>query len=124
MEYNWHKKIIVIVEDIEINYILLKKQMRNTGAEIIWLKNGTEIIDYVKANKKLDLILMDVRMPIMNGIEATKILKKIKPSIPIIMQTACVMGNDCEDIEDSGCDDYIYKPIIAEKLLMKIDKLI
>jgi len=124
MKIEWENKTIVIVDDVEINFILLREQLRKTGTNFVWLKDGEEIVDYVKSNKYLDIILMDVRMPSMNGIDATKIIKKIDSSIPIIMQTACVMGDDCDDIEDSGCDDIIFKPIIAEKLINKISKFI
>jgi len=124
MEYYWKDKVFVIVDDIEINYVLLETQLRNTGAIFVWLKDGEEVVDYVKSNHDIDLILMDVRMPKMNGIEATQIIKKIKPSIPIIMQTACVMGKECRDVDISGCDDFLYKPIIAEELYEKIAKLI
>jgi len=124
MEENWNNKVILIVDDIEINYILLIKQLRRFGAEFVWLKDGVEVVKYVQSGKQIDLILMDVRMPNMNGVDATIFIKNIKPNIPIIMQTACVMGDDCDNIEDSGCDDIIYKPIIAEKLIEKIKRLI
>lgn len=121
MDYNWAGKTIVIVEDIDFNFLLLKQQLKKTQAEIIWLKNGKESVDYIKERRKLDAILMDVRMPVMNGIEATKIIKHLNPKIPIIMQTACVVGTDFDEVVDSGCDDYIFKPIIAQDLLNKID---
>ncbi len=124
MEYNWENKTIVIVEDVDFNFLLLKKQLKKTNANIIWLKNGQESVDYIKEKQKADVILMDVRMPVMNGIDATKVIKQLDNSIPIIMQTACVVGSDYEDVKSSGCDDYIFKPIIAEELLEMINKYI
>ena len=124
MEYNWENKTIVIVEDVDFNFLLLKKQLKKTNANIIWLKNGQEAVDYIKEKQKADVILMDVRMPVMNGIDATKVIKQLDNSIPIIMQTACVVGSDYEDVKSSGCDDYIFKPIIAEELLEMINKYI
>jgi len=124
MENKWQDKVILIVDDIEINYILIMKQLRKSGAVFVWLKDGNEVVKYVQSEKQVDLILMDVRMPNMNGVDATNIIKKINPKIPIIMQTACVMGDDCDNIEDSNCDDIIYKPIIAEKLIKMINKFI
>jgi len=124
MEYNWEDKTIMVVEDVDFNFILIKKQLKKTKAKIAWLKNGKESIDYVKENKPVDIILMDVRMPIMDGIEATKVIKILRPEIPVIMQTACVIGSDYEDVKESGCEDYIFKPIIAQDLLEKINKYI
>ena len=124
MEYNWENNTIVVVEDVDFNFLLIKKQLKLTKAKISWLKNGKESIDYIKENKPADIILMDVRMPVMDGIDATKAIKLLRPEIPIIMQTACVIGSDYEDLTDSGCDDFIFKPIIANELLAKISKYI
>ena len=120
MTYNWEDKTIVIVEDNDVNYLLLKKQLRKTKATIAWLKNGLDSVNYIKDKKPADIVLMDVRMPIMDGIEATKLIKEILPDLPIIMQTACVIGSDYEDVKSSGCEDYIFKPIISADLLEKI----
>ncbi|OYT12316.1 MAG: response regulator [Bacteroidetes bacterium 4572_112] len=122
MDNNWQDKTILVVDDIEVNYILLKKQLQKTNAKTIWLKNGLESVDYVKENKEVDIILMDIRMPIMNGLEATKLIKIINPDIPIIIQTAYVVGEEFDNIEYSGCDDYFFKPILAKELYSKIAK--
>ena len=122
MNLNWGNKTIVIVDDIEVNYILLREQLKKTGAKFIWLVNGEDSVNYIKEGNKADLILMDVRMPIMNGIDATSIIKKLRPNLPIILQTACVMGADCEDLEDTECDGFIYKPIIAEELIKLVSE--
>lgn len=122
MNYNWTDKTILVVEDVEVNFALLKVQLRRTKAQIVWLKDGQEAVDYIQENKVADVILMDVRMPIMNGIEATKIIKQLNPNIPIIIQTACVIGNDFDNIENSGCDDYLFKPIISSLLYGKIER--
>ncbi len=122
MELNWKDKTIVIVDDTKLNFVLLKTILRKTEANIVWLENGQEVIDYVKNLNVVDLILMDIRMPIIDGIEASKVIKKIAPQIPIIIQTASVMGEAYEDIKNSGCDDTIFKPIDSAKLINKIQK--
>ena len=124
MEYNWEDKMIVVVEDVDFNFRLIKKQLKLTKAKISWLKNGQESINYIKEDKPADIILMDVRMPVLDGIDATKAIKILRPEVPIIMQTACVIGSDYEDVTESGCDDFIFKPIIANELLEKINKYI
>jgi CheY-like chemotaxis protein len=124
MKYNWENKNIVVVEDVDFNFILIKRQLKKTKANIVWLKNGQEVVDYIKEKRPVDAILMDVRMPIMNGIDATKVIKHLDSSIPIIMQTACVVGTDYDEVISSGCDDYIFKPIVADELIEKINKQI
>jgi len=120
MDDNWEDKTVIVVDDLELNYILIKKQLRKTKAKTIWLKNGQESVDYVKDNKPVDIILMDIRMPVLNGIEATLVIKAINPKIPIIIQTAYVVGEEFDSIMDSNCDDYFFKPIMANELYEKI----
>lgn len=122
MEINWEDKTIVIVEDTKYNFVLLRTILRKTKANIVWLENGNEVIDYVKNSNIVDLILMDIRMPEMDGVEASKIIKGIAPQIPIIIQTASVMGEAYDDIPNSGCDDTIFKPIDGNKLIEIIEK--
>jgi CheY-like chemotaxis protein len=122
VELNWKDKTIVIVDDTKLNFVLLKTILRKTEANIVWLENGQEVIDYVKKLNVVDLILMDIRMHIIDGIEASKVIKKIAPQIPIIIQTASVMGEAYDDIKNSGCDDTIFKPIDSARLINKIQK--
>jgi len=77
MKLNWEEKIIVVVDDTEINFVLIKTQLRKTKANIIWLKNGKEAIEFVQQQKNVDLILMDIRMPVLDGIQATQEIKRI-----------------------------------------------
>ncbi|MCK5846281.1 MAG: response regulator [Bacteroidales bacterium] len=122
MDNNWQNKTIVVVDDIEINYYLIKKQLRKTNAKTIWLKDGQEAVDYVTNNNTVDLILMDIRMPNLNGLDATKLIKEINPNIPIIIQTAYVVGKEYDSIVESGCNDYFFKPIVVKELYEKIEK--
>jgi CheY-like chemotaxis protein len=122
VELNWKDKTIVVVDDTKLNFVLLKTILRKTEATIIWLENGQEAIDYVKKSQVVDLILMDIRMPVIDGIEASRIIKEMAPQIPIVIQTASVMGEAYEDIKISGCDDTIFKPIVGTKLIEIIQK--
>ena len=116
-QFNWEDKIILIVDDTKMNYVLLKSQLRKTNAKTLWIENGYDAVQFVKNNNKADLILMDIRMPVMDGIEASRMIKKINPDIPIVIQTASVMGSAFEEISESNCDDTIFKPIDAGKLI-------
>jgi CheY-like chemotaxis protein len=121
-EFNWEDKTILVVDDTKMNFMLLKSQLRKTKVNTIWIENGYEAVQYVKNINKADLILMDIRMPVMDGIEASKIIKEINPDVPIIIQTASVMGSAFEEISVSNCDDTIFKPIDANILIDKISK--
>ncbi len=122
MKLNWEEKTIVVVDDTEINFVLIKTQLRKTRANIVWLKNGEEAIEFVKQQKKIDLMLMDIRMPVLDGIQATIEIKRMAPDIPIVIQTASVMGDAYNDISTSNCDDVIFKPIISANLIDIINK--
>lgn len=124
MEFNWKDKIILVAEDVETNYMLVKKSLRKTGVNLIWVKNGLEAVEECKKNNIIDLVLMDIRMPLMNGIEATKKIKKIKPELPVIAQTAYAMDGDREKSINAGCNDYIAKPINLIKFIELIGKYI
>ena len=105
------KKNILIAEDESLNYELLEFILKPLEANIIWAKNGKEALDITKSNAKIDLILMDIRMPILNGLEATKQIKTLSPNLPIIAQTAYAISGDKELALKAGCDNYISKPI-------------
>ncbi len=124
-QFNWSDKIILIAEDEIMNYLYLEEALRETQAKVIWSKNGQEAVEKVVAEKiPFDVILMDVKMPIMNGYEATKIIKKYKPEMPIIIQTAYAMQNEKQKGYDAGCDEYLEKPIKQERLLLTVNKFL
>src|SRR5271157_649138 len=87
-KFNWIDKIILVAEDIEINYLYIKELIEPTGAIIIHVENGKEALNYCINNNKVDLVLMDLLMPIMNGYDATRQIKNIRSDIPVIAQTA------------------------------------
>ncbi|NJM16224.1 MAG: response regulator, partial [Bacteroidales bacterium] len=83
-----------------------------------------QAVDICKSINKIDLILMDIKMPLLNGYDATKQIKEINPNIPIIAQTAFSMKNDRIKCIQAGCDDYISKPIDIERLFNKMKSLL
>lgn len=123
-QYDWTGKIILIAEDAPINYVLLEKTIEKTKATVLWAKDGKEAIDIFKEKEKIDLILMDMQMPVMSGYDATLEIKKINKDIPIIAQTAYAMSGEKEKILEIGCNDYISKPIDRKILLEKINNLL
>jgi signal transduction histidine kinase/ligand-binding sensor domain-containing protein len=116
-----HSKTILIVEDQEINYIVLNKYLKKTQAHIIWAHNGQEAISIFNSYA-IDLILMDIKMPIMDGIEATIEIRKTNPTVTIIAQTAYAFDNEIRSFLDFGMNGYITKPIRENELLQLINE--
>jgi|GEM_PF-1577685 len=116
-------KYILIAEDVEQNYRLLEYILQPTNAFIKWAKNGLEALEYVAEGNLVDVILMDIRMPVMNGIEATKEILKLR-KIPIIAQTAYIMGDEKELAYNAGCINYLTKPIHAANLIKILEGIL
>ncbi len=119
---NLENKIILVVEDEITNYLFLKEALEKTNPIIIHAKNGQEAVDFCRNKTKVDLILMDLKMPVMDGYEATKIIKEFRNEIPIIAQTAYTLQKDIEKIKLNKFDDYIAKPIRQVDLIKIIKK--
>lgn len=124
MDYDWKNKQILIVEDEDMNYILIREVLKKTNATIFWAENGKIAVDIFSQHSNIDLVLMDLKMPVMNGFEATSLIKQIRANVPVIAQTAYAMSGDREKILQNGCNDYIAKPIIPQRLLFTISKYI
>jgi PAS domain S-box-containing protein len=112
---------ILVVEDDHISFMLLKKILKNTDIELFHAENGAVAIEIVD-DMNIDMILMDIRMPVLDGMDATKIIKAKKPDLPIIAQTAYAFNEEKNQILASGFDDYLSKPIESEKLMRIISK--
>ncbi len=113
---------ILIAEDDDTSYSLLEMILKKENVNIIRAFNGSEAVDIFKQNNDIKCVLMDIKMPIMNGIEATKQIKFINPEIPIIAQTAYAFNVEREQVLAAGCNDYITKPISKKLLLLLLDK--
>lgn len=111
---------VLIVEDEDANYQLLKEMLRKRNYRLFRAFDGVEAIEIVR-EEQLDLVLMDIQLPKMDGYEATRIIKKDHPDLPIIAQTAYANYNDVVKSLDAGCNDFIAKPIKMKKLLAMID---
>lgn len=119
--YNWTGRVILVAEDEDINYLFLEEVLNRTGARVLWAKDGNEALELYKTNE-VDLILMDLKMPEMNGYEAMQQIKNTKGNTKIIAQTAFAMSGEKEEILDAGFDGYISKPIKIPELLKLIEK--
>jgi len=120
---NFDSKTILVVEDIHVNYMLIHELLAPTKAKVIWAKNGAEAIEFHK-NQKIDLILMDLQMPIMNGYDAIKTIRAVDNKNPIIAQSAFAMNNEKEKCFQLGANDFITKPIRSKELIGSVMKYI
>jgi CheY-like chemotaxis protein len=118
----WKGKSILIAEDEIVNYMFLEVLFEETGAILIHAGDGRQAIDAVKTNPDINIVLMDIKMPNINGLEATKQIKAIRPQLPVIAQTAYAMQDDEYKALQAGCNDYISKPIDANKLISLMKK--
>lgn len=125
IEYpDYSDKTILIVEDDEANRKYLISLVKRTKARVLEAENGFEAIEQVDGNNAIDLILMDIKMPDMNGIEATQRIKEKHGHIKIIAQTAYAMLGDKQKAIDAGCDDYMTKPIDKQLFLTTLKKIL
>ncbi len=122
--YNWAGRTILVAEDDDKSYVYLREILHRTNANVIHAVNGKEALEAVKLTKTIDLVLMDIQMPHLDGYAATKEIKKIHPGLPVIAQTAYAMDGDKEKCILAGCDDYLTKPIDPAKLLDKISQFL
>jgi len=117
------KKILVAEDDL-LNYKLVEAIMEGTEATLFWARNGMEAVEFFKSGKNADLVLMDIRMPQMDGFQATREIRKLNKALPVLAITAYSLGNEKEMAMQSGFNDYITKPLNPKKLLNTVGKYI
>lgn len=113
-------RVILVVEDDLISYQFIEALLKPTEAKILHAKNGEDAIEMVKIRTDIDLIVMDMRLPFIDGYEATAKIKSINPQMVVVAQTANAMSYDREKCISVGCNDYLPKPIDPDEFLMKI----
>ena len=119
LEYD-NNKTILVAEDVELNYILLEEILKEINVRVCHAVNGAKAVEMCSSGQQIDLILMDIKMPVMSGHEATKKIREFNPEIPIIAQTAYTSDQDIQTALECGCNAFISKPINREELIIKI----
>ncbi len=122
--YNWPEKTILIADDDLLSRKYFSKVLEITKAKLVFVKNGKEAIDYCCDNPSVDLVLMDIKMPLKDGITATTEIKKSCPDIPVIIQTAYAFDYDKANALASGADGFITKPIHRDQLFQLIEQFL
>ena len=113
---NWSEKTILVVEDEEITRFFYKTALQITNANLLFAENGKVGIEMALNNLQIDCILMDIRLPLVDGYQATKYIKNERRDLPIIVQTAYALSNERLKAIQSGCDEFLPKPIKIETL--------
>ena len=115
-------KLILVAEDDSSNYLFIESFLKQTNARVLWARDGIQALELFRSNNDIDLILMDIRMPNMNGIEATREIRRIDNKVPVIALTAYAFTNDREKSLEAGCNEYLSKPVRLETLIKTLNK--
>ena len=122
MGKDYSGKTILIAEDEKSNFDFLKILLTRMNINVLWAQDGIEAVHLCETDPSIDLVLMDIKMPRLNGYDATKQIKMKRPDLPIIAQTAYAMLSDQMDSEKSGCDAYLSKPIKIAQITEVLEK--
>ena len=115
---------IMVVDDVELNAVLVKEFFETLDISVIYASSGQEAIQTVMNKPDIDLVLMDIKMPRMDGYAATQAIKKIRPDLPVVAQTAYALAGDRQKSINAGCDDYLPKPISRNALFAVIRRVV
>lgn len=110
-------KVILIVEDVSANYKYLEIILNKMGFNTLWAPNGKEAVDICTGDEEVDLILMDIKLPDMNGFTATRLIKKIRPEIPVVAQTVLSKDEIAKRDNFEVFDAYIRKPFTSGEII-------
>jgi CheY-like chemotaxis protein len=113
------KKILIVEDDLS-SRLYLNKILEKTGAILFNAADGREAVDIALSDSGIDIILMDIQLPVMDGYTSAKKIREARQDIKIVAQTAYSMAGDMENIISSGFDDYLTKPIYSDVLIEKL----
>jgi FOG: CheY-like receiver len=122
VENNFTGKTILIAEDEASNFEFLRILLTKMNFRVLWAKDGMDAINQCKNDLSIDLVLMDIKMPQLDGYDAAKKIKIMRPGLPIIAQTAYATLADKEEALNSGCDEYLSKPLQIKQLKNLLNK--
>jgi CheY-like chemotaxis protein len=122
MEKNYTGKTILIAEDEQSNFDFLKILFNRMNIRVLWAKDGNEAVSQCESDSSIDLVLMDIKMPFLNGFDATRLIKSKRPALPVIAQTAYAMSSDKEEATNAGCNGYLSKPLKINQIMEVLEK--
>ncbi|MBN1158280.1 MAG: response regulator [Bacteroidales bacterium] len=116
------RTVILVAEDDDVNFRYLHETLNHDTIRIIRARNGLEAVEYCKADREIHIVFMDIKMPVLNGYDATRQIKRFRPEVPVIAVTAFTKDDDRAFALNAGCDDYLSKPLRKDELLTLINK--
>lgn len=121
---NFKGATILVAEDILSNFNMIQIMLQKTGATLLYAEDGSQAVNICRDQAQIDLVLMDIQMPEMNGYEATQEIRKFRPHLPVIALTAYAFEEDRRRVIEAGCTDFLAKPIDKEGLIAKLSKFL
>ena len=122
--YDFSGKVVLVVEDNPISFKLMSAVLSQVKATIVHAGNGRIAIDLCKGDQHFDLVIMDMQMPEVNGLVATREIKKMRPDLPIVAATANTFEEEESSFREAGCDGFLTKPLQFRKLFAMMDSLL
>jgi ligand-binding sensor domain-containing protein/signal transduction histidine kinase/CheY-like chemotaxis protein len=116
------RPVILVAEDDEPNYLYLEMILKKAHLTLLWAKDGQQAVDHCRHHPEISLVLMDLKMPGMDGFQATREIKSFRKALPVIAITAFAMSGDEKRALEAGCNDYIVKPVNTKVLKNKLKK--
>ena len=125
MEYIWNNYTTLVAEDDPLNFRYIELLLsRRTGIHIIWAKDGLEATEIISNNKHIDIVLLDLQLPVIDGIKTLKYIRSKNADLPVIIQTANAWNNEEEVCKEAGSNGFFNKPLNIDSLLSKMDECI
>ena len=118
------RPLILLAEDEDYNYELLHYVLRRDGYELNWVRNGQDAVEFCRDKPELALVLMDLRIPVTDGLEATRLIKQMRPELPVIAYTAYSGEAERKMASEAGCDDILAKPVRLSQVLETIGRYV
>ena len=116
------KQLVLVTEDHDLNYAYLEKALKRLSISVIRAHNGREAINICRENTRIGLIIMDIKMPVMDGWTAIRKIKSLRPELPVFVVTAYMLNNEEHISYEAGCDEYMTKPVNFSILARKLKK--
>jgi CheY-like chemotaxis protein len=122
INYNWQNYTTLVAEDDPLNYRYIELLLsRRTGIQLLWAKNGLEAVNQCRENKAVDIVLLDLQLPELDGLKSLQRIKAQNISLPVIIQTANTWNNEEDECMESGADGFFNKPLNIDDLLVRMD---
>ena len=121
---NWKGKSILVVEDDQMNFNYIDILLKPTKANVLHAEDGLKAVELCKQHPGIDVVLMDIRLPVLNGLEATRQILDLRSGLPVIAQTAYAAADDKKAAFNAGCCEFLAKPIRANEMLELLKKYI